>query len=222
MEKPKNLCAVLFDYDGVIADTLEDNFRAWHHALLQHNIVLVKDEFLLYESMRPIELAHAVCQEYGLPGEKATSIVLAKEDYFIKHCMPRIYDGVKYLLKQLKKRHIKLGLVSVGSKTRIYKTTPQTIISQFDVVVAGEQIRRPKPDPQPYKKGLSKLHVLPACAIVVEDSPIGIQSAKAAGIYCIAIASTRPKEFLQEADVIVNSISEIARIVVGKAPRKTG
>jgi beta-phosphoglucomutase len=213
MKKPKTIRAVLFDYDGVIANTIEANFLSWRHVFLQLKVSLTRKEFLSFEGMRPLELAQAVCQRYGLPQERAQGIISEKEDYFITHYTPPIYSGVEDLLRGLRKSGIKLGLVSVGNKVRIYNTTPKHIISQFDAVVTGDEIEKPKPDPEPYVKILSKLRVSSNNVVVIEDSSLGIESAKAVGMYCIAVASTRDKRLLQEADIIVDNMFEVNRIL---------
>lgn len=184
-------------------------FRHGYYAFSQHNVFLSRKEFVLYEATRPIELAQAVCRKYKVVLEKAPDVVAAKEKYFIDYCKPRIYHGVFELLVKLKQKGIKLGLVSSGNRIRINKTTPQNIVSQFDAVVTGEEVDKPKPDPEPYQKCLSKLQVSPSNAIVMEDSPLGVESAKAAGCYCIAVLSTRNRKQLYKADIIVDSIEEV-------------
>lgn len=210
----KRIGAVIFDYDGVIANTIEANFRSWHYALKQSGVFLSKGEFLSYEGMRPLELASTICQKHGLSTKIAPGIVSIKENYFIKHCKPPLYEGVEQLLKKLKEDGQKIGLVSVGSKMRVYKTTPPFIISLFDVVVTGDDVKKPKPDPEAYEKGISRLQVKPSEAIVIEDTPLGISSAKSAGAYCIAICSTRPKQSLTKADIIVEKLVDVEPIIM--------
>lgn len=210
----KSPCAVIFDYDGVIANTMEDNFRSWQHTFLQNKVFLSKEEFVSYEGMRPLELAGEICRKYGLPEKKAPSIVSAKEDYFIKHCIPPLYKGVEKLLVKLKGKGRKTGLVSVGSKLRVYKTTPPHVISLFDVIVTGDDVKKPKPDPEPYAEGMKRLYIKPSDAIVIEDTSLGITSAKAAGAYCIAVCSTRPKQSLTQADIIVEKFVDLEPILI--------
>lgn len=210
----KTICAVIFDYDGVIANTLEDNYHSWKYALSQNGIIVSREEFLSYEGLRPLELAEAICQQYRLSKENAPDIVSAKEDYFIKHCSPPIYKGVRELLIKLKKYGQKIGLVTVGSKLRIYETTPQYILSLFDIIVTGNDIKKPKPDPEAYQKAIRSLDIKPSEAIVIEDTNLGITSAKSAGTRCIAVCSTRPMKSLTQADIIVENFVDLEPVLM--------
>ena len=182
--------------------------------VLQNGIILSKKEFLSYEGLRPLELAEAVCLKYAVPRKNASHIVSTKEDYFINHCSPPIYKGVEELLIKLKKYGQKIGLVTVGSKLRIYQTTPKYILSLFDVIVTGNDIRKPKPDPEGYLKAIRLLHAKPSETIVVEDTKIGITSAKSTGARCIAICSTRGMQSLMQADIIVENFIDIEPILM--------
>lgn len=206
--------AVIFDYDGVIANTMEDNYRSWRYAFSQKEIILSKEEFFSFEGLRPLELAEAVCQKYGIPKKNASDLVSVKEDYFINHCSPPIYKGVEELLIKLKKSTQKIGLVTVGSRIRIYKTTPKKILSLFDVIVTGNDIKKPKPDPEGYLKAIKSLNIRPSEAMIVEDTKLGIASAKSAGASCIGVCSTREMQSLKQADIIVENFADIDPILM--------
>ncbi len=210
----KTTRAVIFDYDGVIANTIKDNFRSWSHAFSQKGVSLSKEEFSSFEGLRPLELAQAVCKKYNLDPKTAPDIVSVKEAYFIENCSPPLYKGVRELLPELKKNHQKLGLVTVASKIRIYKTTPQNMLSLFDIIITGNDIKKPKPDPQGYQKAIRSFSIKPQEAIVVEDTPLGIASAKSAGARCIAVCSTRPVQSLRQADIIVKNFIDLKPILI--------
>lgn len=118
------------------------------------------------------------------------------------------------MLVKLKKYGQKIGLVTVGSKIRIYETTPKYILSQFDVIVTGNDIKKPKPDPQAYQKAIKSLDIKPSEAIIIEDTGLGIAAAKSAGSSCIAICSTRPIQSLSQADIIVENFIDIEPILM--------
>lgn len=210
----KIIHAVIFDYDGVIANTIEDNYRSWKYVFSQNGIILSKEEFRSLEGLRPLELAETVCLKYDIPKKNAPNLVSIKEDYFINHCSPPIYKGVEELLIKLKKNNQKIGLVTVGSKIRIYKTTPKKILSLFDVIITGNDIKKPKPDPEGYLKAIKFLGIKPSEAIVVEDTKLGIASAKSAGARCIAVCSTREMQSLKQADIIVENFIDIEPILM--------
>jgi HAD superfamily hydrolase (TIGR01509 family) len=78
----------------------------------------------------------------------------------------------------------------------------------FDAIVAGEDVTRPKPAPDPYLEACRRLGIAPGDAIGIEDSPVGVASAKAAGLYVIGIPSVRDTR-LDEADLVLGSLQEL-------------
>ncbi|MGE5437612.1 MAG: HAD family hydrolase, partial [Syntrophothermus sp.] len=80
----------------------------------------------------------------------------------------------------------------------------------FDVIVSGEDVHKAKPNPDPYLTAQKELGMAINECVVIENAPLGIESAKAAGMICIAIESTLGKEYLQKADFLINTISEVS------------
>jgi len=91
---------------------------------------------------------------------------------------------------------------------------PNDFLSQFKAIITSDMYERGKPEPDPYLAGAGAIGVAPHECIVVENAPFGIRAAKRAGAYCIAIASTLPKETLLEADTIVASFGDIKELPV--------
>ena len=106
------------------------------------------------------------------------------------------------------RENVPLGLVTGASKIRLDATLSTDFMSYFGVIVTGEQNIRPKPSPDPYLKAVRELGMPPLCSIAVENAPLGIRSAKSAGLYCLAISSTLDSKFLSEADVVVKNLYE--------------
>lgn len=108
----------------------------------------------------------------------------------------------------------------VTSGTRFLATTR---MRRFDVpipeiLVTAEDVKRGKPDPEPYLKGAELLKVNPADCVVVEDAPAGIRAARAAGMKVISLPSTYPEDELHEADAIVSGLSKIRVSLDGAGP----
>jgi beta-phosphoglucomutase-like phosphatase (HAD superfamily) len=82
----------------------------------------------------------------------------------------------------------------------------------FDAIVTGEDVTAAKPAPDAYLEACARLGVDPADAVGVEDSPVGIASAKAAGLYVIGVPSIREQR-LDEADLVVVSLDELLEAV---------
>jgi beta-phosphoglucomutase-like phosphatase (HAD superfamily) len=84
----------------------------------------------------------------------------------------------------------------------------------FDCVVFGQEVSESKPSPQIYLSAAKKLEVLPDDCVVIEDSPLGIKAAKNAGMRCLAITNTHPKQNLEEADKVIDSLENVDLITL--------
>lgn len=201
--KARDVKAVLFDYDGVIADTMADNCRAWKRAFADFGATITDKEYYMLEGMSPAAIAKELGTQKGLFEHVIVQIPGKKAQNYRAHNSFRIYPGIPELLKKLKEQDMKLALVSGASRHRIEEMTSKELLSLFDVVVYAEDVRHPKPNPEPYQKALNLLHIAPDEAVVIENAPLGIQSAKAAGCFCIAVETTLPRDMLTDADKVI-------------------
>ena len=80
----------------------------------------------------------------------------------------------------------------------------------FETVIAEEDAPKGKPDPQGFLVAAERLGVKPEECVVIEDAPGGVEAAKRAGMRCIGLTTSRPREALAEADVVVDSLEEEA------------
>ena len=118
---------------------------------------------------------------------------------------------MKYLIDKLSSNNIKLGIVTAGLRERIFSSVPKQFLDMFDVIICGDDIAKGKPFPDPYLEGMKKLKLEPKDCIIVENSPIGVTSAKASGSYCIAICSTLNNVHLAKADEIFMNFDEMSK-----------
>jgi len=90
------------------------------------------------------------------------------------------------------------------------------LLTLFQAIVSAEDVERGKPDPQGFLLAARRLAIEPRATLVVEDSLPGISAAKAAGMYCLAVATTHPHERLTIADAVVDSLEGVtARQLLG-------
>jgi mannitol-1-/sugar-/sorbitol-6-phosphatase len=99
----------------------------------------------------------------------------------------------------------------VTSGTRFLATTRMRRfgVPVPEILVTADDVKRGKPDPEPYLKGAELLKVNPAECVVVEDAPAGIQAAHVAGMKVISLPSTYPEAELHEADFVVTDLGKI-------------
>jgi beta-phosphoglucomutase-like phosphatase (HAD superfamily) len=86
-------------------------------------------------------------------------------------------------------------------------------IALFDYILTSEDIENGKPSPDPYLKAQEALNVSPSECLVVENAPLGIASAKSAGMKVVALTSTVSEDYLRDADWIISNLSEVEIIV---------
>ena len=202
---------ILFDFDGVIAKTMEDNFAAWKAVLAEYDYELHPEEYFASEGEKLQDLAARYGREAGIDPSVALEIVKKKDEYYLAHHVFGFYPGVPEFLALLVKRDIPRGLVTAGTLPRLMGSVPEGFLQQFTICITNETSGRGKPFPDPYLQGAQSLKLQPSECIVIENAPIGIRSAKSAGAYCIGICSTLPREQLSAADEIVENFEAIKK-----------
>jgi len=195
--------AVFFDFDGVIGKTMEDNYRAWCKAFSHYNIILDQEEYYLLEGKNAQGVAQIILAKHGMNSILPASLASMKEKYYSENNSFSFYQGVPKLINTLKGL-FRLGLVSGTSSQRLKRTVPGHFLDAFDVVITGDSVKETKPEPEPYLMASNALSISPKDCIVVENAPFGIESAKKAGMYCIAICSTLNRKYLHLADIVLD------------------
>jgi beta-phosphoglucomutase len=209
LQKPQ---AIFFDMDGVIIDSMPYHFIAWYEALRKYNVTVNSFDIYQKEGEPWNTTLPYFLDRDNIPYTKelVEEIFAYRQKIFKKYYKRFIFDDAEKLIMTLHQKKYKLGLVSGTPSYDIKKLLPTSIYNLFDVIIGGENVCKGKPDPEPYLKAAQKVGVDPAQCIVIENAPLGIRSAKAAGMYCYAITTSLPKEYLGQADQIVQSLKEIS------------
>ena len=201
--------AVLFDFDGVVGRTMEDNYAAWHGACDQMGLALEREEYFLLEGMGARRVAEIVVERNGASETLAPRLAELKDALYLRHVREvRLYDGVDDVLDVVRRAGWKTALVTGARRARI-TATAGTVLQRFDAVVTADDVTRTKPFPDPYLTGASALRVEPDTCVVIENAPLGIDAARAAGMRCIAVASTLDPRHLAAADVVVSNLVDV-------------
>ena len=207
------LKAVLLDFNGVVI-----NDEAIHEELI--------DEIVLSENLRPLSLAehHQFClgksdrvclrqifehRSRGITEDYLNRLIQRKAQLYRAKLANletlHIYEGVRGFLEQIQLRQLPIALVTGAIRSEVINILEQSdLLSFFTTIVAGDDIQTSKPDPDGYLLAVEKLNqALPALALTganclaVEDTLVGLQAAKAAGIPVVGIAHTYPYHFMQ-------------------------
>jgi beta-phosphoglucomutase len=186
--------AVVVDMDGVVLDSMPMHLQSWQLALAPLGIKLTAGDLYPLEGVPTERTAKLLTEKLlGQPCSDADAQRLAdtKRGLFRQMFRPALVPGMGPLLHDLHGRGYRLGMVT-GSARRVVDESlaPTGVAGLFDAIVAGDQVRHGKPDPEPYRTAAERLHVPAAECLAVENAPLGIRSANAAGMGCVALETT--------------------------------
>lgn len=213
------LKAMLFDMDGVLFDSMKNHTLSWYKAISEMGISCEQEEFYQYEGATgKWTINHIFGRTYDREAtdEEIEDIYEAKSRYFNELPKAGPMPGAGELLMEVKRRGIIPVLVTGSGQRSLLKRldqeypdifTPEHMVTAFDV-------RHGKPHPEPYLKGLEKAGVKPQEAMVVENAPLGVKAAVAAGIFTVAVnTGPIPDRQLEEAgaDLIFPDMQAFAR-----------
>lgn len=210
--KPK---AIIFDMDGVIVDSMPYHFLAWYEALRPLGVRVSCFDVFSREGERWDKTLKELLMQNNIKPKKVIlkRIFAQRQKIFRKYFKRFIFMGAQGLLTCLKKQGYYLGLATGTPTYEIEKILPKKIKDLFDCIVAGNQVINGKPHPETYLKAAQAIKAKPSECIVVENAPLGIESAKRAAIFCIAITTSLPKEYLRKADIVTDSLDKIPSII---------
>ena len=188
----KNVRAILFDMDGVLFDSMKNHAEAWVRAMKENNLIMSREDVYMNEGRTGEGTIDIFAREQW--GREATDeekeyIYKVKSDIFntLPHVDP--IDGALELLQAVKGMGIERVIVTgSGQKSlleRLEKNFPG--IFKAELMVTAFDVKHGKPHPEPYLMGLEKAGISAEEAMVVENAPLGVQSAKGAGIFTIAV-----------------------------------
>lgn len=206
--------AILFDFDGVLACTMEDNYRAWQYVLHGVGADIGREEYFLLEGMKLAEVARTLCKKHGVVRTDYDRIARNKEAYYLEHHAFEFYAGVERFIADLVVAGVPIAIVSAGLHNRLAQSVPTGFLNQFTAVITGEKTVRNKPFPDPYLKAAEEIGVPIGECVVIENAPLGIRSAKTAGAVCVAISSTLEPSMLSDADVVIARFEDLPNIPV--------
>jgi HAD superfamily hydrolase (TIGR01509 family) len=211
MSKSK-LEAVIWDMDGVIADTIEPHYLAWKDEFAKKGIDYTRENFLHFFGQRNDAIIRDALGD-GVSPEEMNTINLAKQANFRRRAIGHIrpLPGAVELIKSLYKRDIKQAIASSAPAENIEVITRSLGIKDcFQAVAYGSEVAESKPSPQIYLLAAKKIGVKPANCIVFEDAVAGVTGAKNGGMKCVAVTNTHPEESLKQADLVVETLENVS------------
>jgi HAD superfamily hydrolase (TIGR01509 family) len=210
--------AVVFDLDGVVADTESFQLKAFNTVLKPFGVEITDYQWATLYVGTPVEkdLA-AVHARFHLP---VSLDVLATERQETYSRLLRAQDGLKptagllTLLDYLEANKIPAAIASGSPRADVNNVLNLLeILPRFRAVVSSDDVPRPKPAPDVYLRAAADLGVLPGSCAAVEDSATGMIAAKTAGMTVIGFPSKFTQYQELHPDLLISSLDEIRAVI---------
>lgn len=211
---------VIWDLDGVLADTTEAHFRAWEEVLSAHEITFGRAAFDRVFGMNNVDTLTALLGRVPRRQE-VTEIADCKERIFRQHAgqMVRPMPGAIRLLAELEQAGWSQAVASSAPKENIDLIVDAFGIRRYFVaILSGALLPAGKPDPALFLAAARVLQLPPERCVVIEDAPVGVEAACRAEMPCVAVATTRPPEALGPGCVF-DTLTAVTAAIVAEALR---
>ena len=198
--------AVLFDLDGVLVESREATERVWVAWARRNGI----DEETLRSAMhgvRSVEVVRALRPDSDFVAEAAEIERVQAEDVEGLRAIPGAAEALSAL------REDRVAVVTSATRALAAARLRAVGLTPPAVVVHAEDVSRGKPNPEGYLTAASRLGVDPAQALVVEDSPPGIEAGRAAGAATVGVTSTHAAGELAAADVVIPTLEGLPGVL---------
>ena len=217
------LRAILFDFNGVIVDDEPLHFLLFQKTLAQKKIKLTQEDYYeKYLGYDDYDCFKMVLKDQKISPEEdlIRELIKTKGNLYLQELTKKdlFVPGVIEFIRQVSEKYF-LGIVSGALRQEIEVWLKRgKIYPLFQTVVAAEDITDGKPNPEGYYKAVSLINrdsvpssemILPPECLVIEDSKWGIEAAHAAGMKCLALATSYPRTAFKDADWVVESYAEI-------------
>jgi HAD superfamily hydrolase (TIGR01509 family) len=222
--------AVVFDFDGVIANSEPLHFRAYRDVLVERGINLSeRDYYDRYLGYDDIGAFRAIADDASVPLTEADIADLVAQKAVRLEALEQadsvLFPGAREAVQRLGACW-PLAIASGALKPEILRVLDhESLRSHFPVVVSAEDTSASKPDPAPYVRAVDLLasrngSLLPSECVAIEDSRWGLVSARAAGLRTIGITHTYPAADLADAsDVVIDHLDRLTIDFVRSLPR---
>lgn len=212
--------AIIFDFDGVIADDEPLHLAAFQHALASEGMTITREQYyaryLGFDDRSAIMEAFRDAGATPSPGRLQT-LLAAKAEQFLAlvRAGAPIFPGVPAFVRGASAR-VPLAIASGALRHEIELILAQAGLSDcFSALVSAEDVREGKPSPEGFLLALERLRanggkLAPDRCLVIEDSQPGLEAARRAGMRCLAVTSSYPPEALGGADLIVGTLEGLA------------
>jgi beta-phosphoglucomutase len=205
--------AVIFDFDGTLIDNMKLHFDSFIKAI-DGKVKINPRDLFLKEGGNIFSIISELMAELN-PDECDIKRIMEKKGQIYKEEARKLKmrpEAIE-LIKKLKKLNYRVGLATGSHREVLDVHISPEEYALFDHVLTTDGTKKPKPDPEPYLMCAKGLDVKPEECVAIDNAPLGVESAKSAGMICIALTSTMEKEDLKRADFVIDSLKEAEDII---------
>lgn len=222
--------AVVFDFDGVIANSEPLHFRAFRDVAAAHGLALTEASYYSrYLGFDDLGAFRAMAEDAGAPLTEAAVLSLSREKASRLEALEEdasvLFPGARAAIERM----AAFGPIAIASgalRAEIVRILDrERLRSFFPVLVSAEDTPSSKPDPAPYRlavEWLARQSGIPLAGgecVAVEDSRWGLQSARAAGLRTIGITHSYGAEALTEADLVIAHLDDLRTPLLSQLPQ---
>jgi HAD superfamily hydrolase (TIGR01509 family) len=215
--------AVIFDCDGVLVDTEPIHYKAFQRLLaplgLDYSYDVYVERYIGYDDREAFLEAF---REAGrsIDADELSKLIQAKSEALEQIVAKGIstFPGLVSLVRELLSHRAPLAVASgsLRHEIRLYLRY-LGFEDAFPVIVAADDVRQSKPDPETYILALERLKQTPGlvdlnpqCCAAIEDTPAGVESARGAGLFVVGVTHSVPASELSKADIVVDSLTQLS------------
>jgi beta-phosphoglucomutase len=222
------LQAAIFDFDGVIADSIPLHFEAFRRIFAEEGVRFTIEDYR--RSVNGMPRDRAIQAVLGvLPEPRLRDLMARKERHVLELLAERGLEpipGSLEMVRALRSRGLRTAVASSSRTARRFLEalrpagpSLEPAASLFDAVLEGDGARAPKPHPEIFLLAAQAIGVPPSLCLAFEDAVHGVHAARAAGMRVVAVATTERREALHEAHLVFGSFAEIDldRLLAGSA-----
>lgn len=207
--------AIIFDMDGVLADTPKYNWKSFNEILGRNNVSVSDDEIKKYLGLTLKDQLDEIKKDFDIKEEidfedfkRETTEIQFR--LFEENFSPD--DVILGIVADAEEAGIKLAVATSSTKIRAHKILELIgLVDKMDVILTAEDVSKHKPDPEAFLKTAEKLNVDARKCVVFEDSPVGINAARNAGMKVVAVKTDYIDDSeLEEADLVISDFSEVS------------
>ena len=212
--RPARIKAALFDFDGTLADTERFGIELDEEAYAFYGITPTPAEKASLSGTDGSESIPALFRAHGMEVSAEEFFAHRRPSDVIYQELPiEASPGAREVMQRLHASSARIAVVSTTRHALVETGLRRIGLACFvDLVVGGDNVTHHKPDPEPYARALEAFGATPADAVAFEDSPAGVASAQAAGVYTFGFTGSCVPQELPAADERFSSFAELSSI----------